>query len=133
MKATARPLSVVRKESPWSLALMMRMFILSLSFSLFSSTSEVVPEVTTTGLPAVLKVFDVGAFLHKQAGADHEDGVGESGLLLALEVIGGGAAFEVIGAVLQQRDAVLRGNRQHFHLQIRRIKLFLTASTIWLE
>lgn len=30
----------------------MRMFILSLSFSLFSSTSEVVPEVTTTGLPA---------------------------------------------------------------------------------
>ncbi|MNY48586.1 hypothetical protein D3C86_1839310 [compost metagenome] len=51
INATARPLSRVRKESPWSLALMMRISSFFSSFSLCSSTSEVVPEVTTTALP----------------------------------------------------------------------------------
>ena len=52
MKATARPVSRVRKDSPWSLALMMFIPIFLSSFILRSSRSEVVPAVVTTFLPA---------------------------------------------------------------------------------
>src|SRR6266536_2088235 len=52
MNATARPLSSVRKDSPWSFALMMFILMLFSSFILRRSRSEVVPAVVTTFLPS---------------------------------------------------------------------------------
>ena len=69
------------------------------------------------------EIFDVAAFFHQQARADNENGVGERRLFLALEVIGGRTALEVVGAVLQQRNTVLRGDRDHLNLQIRLVQL----------
>ncbi|MDT4857301.1 hypothetical protein FQZ97_917210 [compost metagenome] len=51
MKATARPDSSIRKDSPWSLALMMFMPIFCSAFIALSRRSEVVPAVVTTFLP----------------------------------------------------------------------------------
>ena len=58
------------------------------------------------------EILDAGILLGHQAGADDEDGVGKGGLAGALGVVGGGAAFDVDGAVLDQRDAVLGGDRR---------------------
>lgn len=37
----------------------------------------------------VREIFDRTAFLHQQTGTDHEDGIGEGRLFLALKVVGG--------------------------------------------
>ena len=52
MKAAARPLSRMRKDSPWSLALVILMPSFFSSFSLRKRRSAVVPAVTTAFLPA---------------------------------------------------------------------------------
>ncbi|MNI80225.1 hypothetical protein D3C73_1367400 [compost metagenome] len=73
----------------------------------------------------VSEIFDVAAFFRQQAGADNENGVRKGRLFLAFNVVGGGTTFKVEGAVLQQRNAVLGGNRNQLHLQVRFVQLFL--------
>ena len=51
MKAAARPLSNIKKDSPWSLAEMMLMPIFLSSLSFLIRRSEVVPAVVTKVLP----------------------------------------------------------------------------------
>ena len=46
------------------------------------------------------KVFDTGIFTGQQTGTDHKNGVGEGGLLLTGQVVGGGAALKIECAVL---------------------------------
>ncbi len=65
----------------------------------------------------VREVLDAGVLLHQHQHAVDEDVVGERHLLLTFQVVGGGAALEVDGAVLQQRDPVLRGDRCELDLQ----------------
>ncbi len=49
-----------------------------------------VPEVTTTALSFRSGKSLIGPpFFHQQTGADHEDGIGEGRLFLALKVVGG--------------------------------------------
>lgn len=81
----------------------------------------------------VREIFDRAAFLHQQTGADDEDSIGEGRLFLALEVVGGRAALEIKGAILQQRNTILRGDRDQFDLQIGFVQFFLMASTMALE
>ena len=47
-----------------------------------------------------------------------------------VRVVGGRAALDVDGAVLHQRDAVLRGHRLMLHLERRHVESAFTASTI---
>lgn len=47
----------------------------------------------------IVKIFDAGIFVHQKARAHNEECVGKIHLLLALAVVGGGAAFKVEGAV----------------------------------
>jgi len=53
----------------------------------------------------VLVGADAGATLDHELGAGHEDQRREGDLLLALDIVGGRSAFEIDGAVRQQRDA----------------------------
>ena len=55
----------------------------------------------------VREIFNRAAFFHQQTGTDDENRIGEGRLFLAFKVVGGGAAFEIIRAVLQQRNTVL--------------------------
>ncbi len=73
----------------------------------------------------VVEVLDVGGLLRQQAGADLEDADGEVDLLLALFVVGGGAALDVHGAVLHQRDAGLRGDQVIADLQLGEVEFLL--------
>ncbi|MNY18960.1 hypothetical protein D3C86_1523690 [compost metagenome] len=70
-------------------------------------------------------VLDAAILLHHDAGADDEDAGRERDLLLAFQVIGRGTALDVDRAVLQQRDPVLRGNRNFLNLQVRQLQLVL--------
>jgi hypothetical protein len=69
-------------------------------------------------------------FLDQQAGADFEDVDGEVDLLGAFGVVGGGAALEVDGAVLDQRDTGLRGDQVVLDLQVGLVQVFFRASTM---
>ena len=64
------------------------------------------------------KVLDARVLLHQHQHAVDEDVVRERDLLLALEVVGGGAALEIDRPVLQQRNAVLRRDRRELDLQL---------------
>ena len=55
----------------------------------------------------IREIFNRAAFFHQQTGTDNENGVGERCLFLTFKVVGGGTAFEIISAVLQQRNTVL--------------------------
>ncbi|MNN34409.1 hypothetical protein D3C81_1482150 [compost metagenome] len=71
------------------------------------------------------EVGDAGSLPGQQAGAHFEDADGEVDLLLALDVVGGGTALEVHGAVLHQRDAGLRGDQVVADFQLRHAELLL--------
>ena len=71
------------------------------------------------------KVLHTRILLHQHQHAVDEDVVRERDLLLAFKVVGGRAAFEVDRAVLQQRDAVLRGDRRELDLQFLHAQLLL--------
>ncbi|MNF64937.1 hypothetical protein D3C84_466830 [compost metagenome] len=71
------------------------------------------------------EVGDARGLPGQQAGAHLEDAHREIHLLLALDVVGGGAALQVDGAVLHQRDARLRGHQVVAHLQLGQRQLLL--------
>ena len=50
-------------------------------------------------------------------------GDGEGNLLLPLEIVGGRAAFEVDGAVRDQRDARGGGDRLQFNVELRKFEV----------
>src|SRR5207253_3887923 len=60
----------------------------------------------------------------QQLGTDFEDADGEVNLLLTFEVVGGGAAFHVHGAVLHQRDTGLRGDQVVLDVEVRHVQVF---------
>ena len=72
----------------------------------------------------IAKAVDAGIFGGHQAGADFKESIGKIHLLLTLEIVGGGAAFQIYRAVAHQRDAVLRGNQVVAHFQIGHVELF---------
>ena len=69
----------------------------------------------------VVKVLDARILVGQQAGTHNEEGVGKIDLLLAVGIVGGRATFEIVGAVLEKGNAVLRCNG------------YKAASTILLE
>jgi hypothetical protein len=56
-------------------------------------------------------------------GTDDEDGGREADLFLTFEVVGGRAAFDVDRAVLDQRDAVGRGDRHQAGVDLGQLQL----------
>ncbi len=68
---------------------------------------------------------EVGGFLGDEAVRGHEMGDRKGHLLLALEVIGGRAAFEIDGAVRHQRDAGGGGHRIELDLELVELELGL--------
>src|SRR5256885_250770 len=71
------------------------------------------------------EVLDAGILAGEEPCPDDEQAVREGDLLLALEIVGGGAALDVHRAVLHERDPVLRGDRDELHLQARRVQFLL--------
>src|SRR5207248_4739604 len=71
------------------------------------------------------EVLDAAVLACEQTGTHDENRIGERDLLLPLEVVGRRAALDVHRAVLHQRDAVLRSDRDELHLQVRELQLAL--------
>ena len=84
----------------------------------------VVPEVETMVLPFRSSTrLDVGRLLRHEAVGGDEVGDGEGDLLLALEVVGGRAAFEVDRAVRDQRNARGGGHRVELDVELGELEL----------
>ena len=79
------------------------------------------------GYVFTVQVFDAGDARVGFNGNAHffnKGGYGKIGIFLARAVVGGGAALKVDSAVLQQRNAVLRGDRLVNRFQCGRAELF---------
>ena len=125
-KATARPVSTIRNASAWSLAGRIVRPRLRAVFTSLICRMLVVPDVETTVLPLRSSiVVELGGLLGDEAGGGQEVGVGEGDLLLTVGVVRGRTAFEVDGAVGDQRDAGRRGDRVELDLELRQLQVRL--------
>ena len=70
-------------------------------------------------------ILDAAVLARQQPRPDDEDGVGERDLLLPLEIVRGRAALDVDGAVLHQRNAVLRRHRLPLDVELGQAQLLL--------
>ena len=68
---------------------------------------------------------DLAGLLRDEAARGQEVGVGEGDLLLAVGIVGGRAAFEVDGAVGQQRNTRRGGDRIELDLELVELELLL--------
>ena len=86
----------------------------------------VVPAGGDDGLALeIVDLVDVARLLGDVAAGGEEVGVGEPHLLLALGVVGGGAALQIDGAVGHQRNAGGRRDRVELHLELGELQLLL--------
>ena len=124
--ASARPDSSSRKLSEWSLPYSSLKSMPAARLFLRSSCTEVVPVVVATVLPfssamPVMPDWPSGRDAHFLDVERRREG----DVLLARRVVGGRAALEVDGAVLHQRDAVLRGHRLVLDVELGHAELLL--------
>ncbi|SBT03752.1 hypothetical protein ACCAA_1120008 [Candidatus Accumulibacter aalborgensis] len=66
----------------------------------------------------IRKIVDPGRRLGHQTSSDDEDGIRETDLLLSLNVVGRRTTFEVDRAILDQRDAIRRGDRHQLDVEL---------------
>ena len=70
------------------------------------------------------EIMDAGICSCQQFRADDKDAIGKGDLPLPFGAVGCGSALDVHGAVLNQRNPILRSDRNEFHLQVWQMELF---------